>query len=285
MKYMDSQLHLWNTDKLNYDWLALFPEINKPHTGDMYFEASDNKNITGSIFVQADCDTDQALSEVDWVNEVAEHNPNISLVGIVAWAPLHLGDKCLNYLKALLEHKRVVGVRHSLQNSPIEMFYDEDYRKGVLVAARNGLVIDMCVRGYQLEALNDLLTWLFERYPEAHVVLSHCGKPNIKEAEFDSWLHSITKIASFKNVFCKISGLPTEADWINWKEEQLIKYINEAVNIFSPQRCMYGSDWPVVNLAGGVNKWKKCVAMSINSLNDNDKKSIWYETTQRAYRV
>ncbi|HAU5635264.1 amidohydrolase family protein [Citrobacter amalonaticus] len=280
MKTLDSHLHLWDPGLLRYDWLRELPTLNRvflPQELARHAGAPD-----AAIVVQADCAAEQAIKEVNWLNQLADDSP-IAIAGIVAWAPLECGSAVIPYLRQLRQLPRVVGIRRSLQNEAREWFYSADYRAGLLAAVEEGFVIDMCVRAAQLPALYDLMTWLYERAPEACVVLDHIGKPAIVRHEWQEWVEGIEQLATFPNLVCKLSGLPTEADWENGQPEHLKPWIQQAITTFGAQRCLFGGDWPVVELAGGYTRWRNCVTEAITSLSPEEINAIMADNARNIY--
>ncbi|EQC0056984.1 amidohydrolase family protein [Klebsiella oxytoca] len=280
MSTLDSHLHLWDPCALRYDWLRELPALNRPFLPAQLAENAQSPKA--AIVVQADCAAQQALQEVAWINQLAENSP-IELAGIVAWAPLDTGSAVAPYLRHLRELPRVVGIRRSLQNEPLDLFYRADYREGLLAAAREGFVLDICVRASQLTALYDLLAWLYQHAPETKVVLDHMGKPAIADNRWQEWREAFTALAGFPHLACKISGLPTEADWQSWQPEQLRPWIQLAITVFGPHRCLFGGDWPVVELAGGYARWQSCVQEGIAHLPSEEINAVMGENARRIY--
>ncbi|MFB0711495.1 amidohydrolase [Buttiauxella noackiae] len=280
MTLIDSHLHLWDPRILHYGWLSDVPALNHPHLPEDL--AAEGSAPDAAIVVQADCAANQALAEVRWINELAEHSP-FQIAGIVAWAPLENGESVIPLLRQLRAMPRVVGIRRSLQNEPDTLFYDARYRAGLLAAAQEGFVLDLCVRAHQLPAVYHLLSWLFTHQPHARVVLDHMGKPGIINNTRQEWYDSFAQLAQFPSLFCKISGLPTEADWQTWDDEQLAPWIQHAIKSFGPYRCLFGGDWPVVNLAGGYSRWKLCVEKAIANLPICDKHAIMGGNARNVY--
>lgn len=252
MKIIDSHVHFWNIEKFNYPWLDFAQSINKTMQPDNLYNVC--PSLSGLIFVQSDCDTLQALQEVDWVNSL-RNNSLIPILGIVAYAAIENGNTIKSYLEQLLLKPNVVGIRRSIQNEPNFLWNNSNYIDGMLLASNLGLTIDICAMQNQLDQLFPLLKLACKENPSIKIVLDHMGKPNIKNNQFEEWKNSISKIAELPNVYCKISGLVTEADWLNWCSEEITPYIKYVLNVFGIDRCLYGGDWPVVNLAGGYQKW------------------------------
>lgn len=277
----DSHLHLWDPSTLHYDWLKEVPPINEQQLPTQRF--ADDADLHAAVVVQADCARDEAIAEVRWIDSLAQQSP-FTIIGIVAFLPLDdVGSRTVQ-LPELLDIPRVVGVRHSLQNEPTLLFYDPLYREGMADVARAGLTLDLCIRVHQIPAAVDLLTDLFTRVPQARVVLDHLGKPDIVGGDRNQWLREFARLADFPQLMCKISGLPTEADWQHWQDEELIPWIQLAVSAFGPSRCMFGGDWPVVKLAGGYSRWKRCVATAIAALSPGAQRAIWHDNALHFYR-
>ncbi|MCR6660604.1 MAG: amidohydrolase family protein [Asticcacaulis sp.] len=275
---IDSHLHFWNPERLTYDWLQYVPAISG-RMGPEEFAAT-GAALEGAIFVQADCE--EALAEVDWVNSL-----DFSILGIVAYAPLELGDT--PHILALKTKSKVVSIRRNAQNEPDGFMISEGYQAGMIAAAKAGFSLDMCIRARQLPELRQALAALFKAVPDARVILDHLGKPDIKSHGTDihagDWANEINSLSLMPNVFCKLSGLPTEADWDHWTQEQLRPYLDHALSTFGPSRCLFGGDWPVVDLAGGYARWQAVVASAISHLPENQQIQVWSGTARTVYQL
>lgn len=280
MRLTDSHLHLWDPAVLDYGWLSAVPQISGAQLPEQ--RAADEADLQAAIVVQADCSPEQALEEAAWVMRLAGQAP-FNIVGIVAHVALNQPGGVSAQLKALQAIPRVVGVRHALQNEDIALFYDAAYRDGMATVARAGMTLDLCVRARQLAASADLLDWLFSAVPHARVVLDHLGKPDIAGQDWDTWQQGIDRLAAFPGLWCKISGLPTEANWDSWREDELLPWIHHAIKVFGPQRCMFGGDWPVVKLAGGYSRWKRCVLKAISPLPEDVQHAIMNDNALTFY--
>lgn len=280
MRLTDSHLHLWDPHVLHYAWLNEVPQISGPQLPEHRF--ADESDLQAAIVVQADCSPEQAIEEARWVAHLAQSAP-FKIAGIVAHIALDKPKTLSAQLNALQEIPHVVGVRHSLQNEALSLFYDADYRQGMATIAEAGLTLDICVRSHQLSATWDLLNWLFNKIPTARVVLDHLGKPNIAHQNWSEWQHNFDRLTSFNALWCKISGLPTEANWDAWQDDDLLPWIRHAIDKFGPGRCMFGGDWPVVKLAGGYTRWKQCVLKAIAQRPEKDQQSIMSDNTMKFY--
>lgn len=242
MRVLDSHLHLWDPEVLDYPWLsgpldALFAETELEHA------RIDGAMRERAVFVQADCVEGQELDEVRWVTSLAS---DLGIAAIVAGARLDRGSKTIAHLDALLEHELVAGVRHLLQNEPDGHATTPIFVAGGRALADRRLTFDACVRGErQLEDLAGLAAAV----PDLRIVLDHLGKPEVGTASAPlapapEWIAAIAALARHPHVFCKLSGLPAEAGG-EWSAEQMTPFLDAAADAFGAERLMWGSDWPV----------------------------------------
>lgn len=254
---IDAHLHLWDPERLDYDWLRHVPTIAGRHGPDAW--AAQATGVRQAVFVQADCAPEQALDEVDWVAGLS--HPDLDILGVVAFAPLEVGEAVGAYLDLLKARPIVRGVRRSVQNESDAFITDPRHLDGLVAVAQRGLTIDVCARDHQLPLVIAALRQLFERTPDARVALDHLGKPDIAAHAGDirgaDWDVNLKILADLPNVFAKLSGLTTQDHWTEGRDETLLPYIDHALACFGPERLMFGGDWPVVDLAGGYDRWRK----------------------------
>src|SRR5690606_9994591 len=164
-----------------------------------------------------------------------------------------LGARVEPALDALVERRAVRGVRRLLQDDPDEALCTRpDFIEGVRLAAERGLVFDACIRRAQLPHVVELA----RRVPEAVVVLDHLGKPDVAGGEPDPWRAQLRDRAASPNTWAKFSGLVTEARTA-WTEADLAPFVEHTLEVFGPSRVVFGSDWPLVELAGGYDRWAR----------------------------
>lgn len=228
---IDSHIHVWDPRINRYQWLE--GALDRPFLpGDL---APDHAQADGFVFVQADAD--DGLAEAHWVDQLDWPR----LRGIVAFAPLGRPDLLDDHLADLATIDRVVGVRHLLQDEPDEFFDQPGLVDGLRTVATAGLTFDACIRARQLP----LLVRLLHSVPELDVVLDHLGKPYIGGGMDLVWRDRLRILAENPRVNIKLSGLAPESDSGRPVLAQALPFLQAAVEIFEPSRCMIGSDWPV----------------------------------------
>jgi L-fuconolactonase len=251
---VDAHVHFWDPAALHYPWLVGTASLDRAFLPTAYRGAAGEIPIARMIFVEANCRGDEAAREVAWVERLAEAEPRIA--GIVAFADLTAGlgagDSGLGRtLDVLSGSPRVKGIRHNIQGQPAGFCVQRGFVEGVREVGRRGLTFDLCATHDQLGEVVDLV----RQCPDTHFVLDHCGKPAIRNRRVDPWRGDIAALAAHDNVSCKLSGLLTEAAPEGWSDDALVPYADWVVESFGAERVMYGSDWPVVTLAGSYCDW------------------------------
>jgi len=248
---VDAHQHLWNLEKVEYPWLV-------PAFGSIYrtIEAKELEpllianGIDKTVIVQAM----DSYEDTDYMLETAEQFDWIA--GVVGWVPLNKPDEAAIKLKLYSKNPLFKGVRHLIHDEPDPNWVVQDsVIEGLKILASYGLTFDVVA---ELPEHLKHVTTLAEKIPNLKIVIDHLAKPPIKDQQMEPWASLIENAAAYPNVYAKISGLNTAADWDNWSAKDIKPYIDVAFNIFGAERLIYGSDWPVANMAGDYTKvWKE----------------------------
>jgi len=278
MRRIDAHQHFWQLDlPFDYAWLEspdhakihrhFLPVDLKPHL--------DSCQIGESIFVQ----TQHNLDETRWGFSLADHNEFVA--GVVGWVDLASED-CEDQLLEFKTHPSFVGVRHITQGEPDDDFIIRpDVVRGLKVLQKHGVPFDLLFYVKHLKHAASLAKML----PDLPMVIDHLAKPEIKDGTLENWLPHLREAARFPNLYCKLSGMVTEADWKNWKPADLKTYIDHAIESFGPQRCMFGSDWPVCELAASYEEVYAALEESLHGLSEHEKRCIFGETAEKFYHL
>jgi L-fuconolactonase len=239
MKRIDAHQHFWIYDPAEYPWIqedwpirrSFLPEDLKP-----LLRAS---GFDGCIAVQAR----QSLKETEWLLALAAENPFIA--GVVGWVNLR-SPEVESQLSRFAAHPKFVGVRHVVQDEPDDAFMlGADFLRGISTLPQFNLAYDLLIFPRQLPAAIELVC----RFPDLRFVLDHIAKPDIKAGQIEPWAIQVRELAKSPNVYCKISGLVTEAKWRRWHPSDFRAYLDIVWAAFGPGRLMLGSDWPVCLLS------------------------------------
>lgn len=276
---VDSHIHFWDPERLNYSWLQDLPPLNDAFLPSHLAEAATAIDLQKIVFVQADCLPEDTLAEVAWVSTLAQEEPRIQ--GIVAFAPLENGEVSVAHLEKLKAFPLVKGVRRLIQAEGQGFANRPEFIQGVKQLPQFGFSFDICIVHPQLPDTIELVS----HCPDVAFVLDHFGKPAIADKRIEPWASQIRMLAQFPNVSCKLSGLVTEADHKNWKPADLRPYVEVVLDAFGSQRLMFGSDWPVSKLAAGYRQWVETAYTLLSDLSEEDKRRIFSENAKMFYRL
>ena len=273
---IDSHHHFWKYDPIEYSWMNEDMGGLKRDYGPTELKKEiDEAGIDGVVSVQAN----QTLTETDALLDYAAKENFIK--GVVGWFPL-AEENVAEVIAPYVDNRLLKGVRHVVQDEPDDRFIlDEGFNRGVSRLEEFGLVYDILIYERQLAPSIEFV----DRHPNLVFVLDHVAKPRIRDNAMKPWADLMRQMAELPNVYCKLSGIATEADWENWTEEQLVCYVEVAFEAFGSQRLMFGSDWPVALLAVEYQHWVAIVDDFISTLSEAEQAAIWGETAARAYKL
>ena len=256
------------------------PALNRSHLIADYRAACGPVAVSKMVFVQCDCDPEQAGAEADWVTAVAQEDPRLR--GIVAQASLERGDAVLPALERLAAKPLVKGIRRLIQSEPdYEFCLRPDFVRGVKLLPRFGFTFDLCLTHRQLANTIRLV----RQCPEVTFILDHIAKPDIKAGLLDPWRAELRELAALPNVWCKLSGLATEADPVRWTAADLRPYIDHVMTCFGPDRVIFGGDWPVSTLATDYPRWVETVDAALAGCTPDELHRVYVRNAEKFYRV
>lgn len=278
---IDTHLHIWDIDRLDYPWLPDAPALNRTFTIADYRNATKNFNIEKMVFLQCEADFSQYRQEVDFVSEVAR-NEEPRIQGIVAWAPLEKGEAAREDLDWLAQNPLVKGVRRIIQFEPDLAFcLQPDFIAGVRLLAEYGMSFDICIDWRHYE---NTITFA-QQLPEVPMILDHIGKPDIVGGQLDPWRDQLRRLAALPNVVCKFSSLATEADKENWTIDDLRPYVDHVIETFGFDRLVFGGDWPVVTLAASYDTALETMQTLLAGASQDDLTKLFHDNAAAFYRL
>lgn len=277
---VDTHLHLWDPGNLRYPWLDGNALLNKPYLLADYRRACGPVQVEKMVFLQCECDFSQFQQEADWVTSLAQQDPRIA--GIVPWAPLEKGDAARPALEKLAENPLIKGARRIIQFEPdIEFCLQPNFVKGVQALAAYNFSFDICIFHPQLANTIKMV----QQCPNVKFILDHIGKPDIKNHLLDPWRAEIKQLASLPNVWCKVSGLVTEADHQQWTKEDLKPYIDHVIASFGFDRVMYGGDWPVAYQATEYPRWVETLEWAVRGCSETELRKLFHDNAVGFYKL
>jgi L-fuconolactonase len=273
---IDAHQHFWIYDQKEYSWINDEMSILKrDFLPDNLKREIVSIGFDGSIAVQAR----QTIDETEWLLELAEQNDIIK--GVVGWLDIR-SQKFKHQLQKYAKRTKLVGIRHVVQDEADDRFMlRSEFIEGIRELENYDLVYEILIFEDQLPAAVDLVS----RFPNHRFVLDHIGKPKISYTLLEPWKSLISELAEFPGVYCKVSGLVTEADWKNWQTEDFRPYLDTVFEAFGADRILYGSDWPVCTVAASYKDVFDIVNSYIEQFSPDDQNNILGENTVRLYRL
>jgi L-fuconolactonase len=277
---IDSHQHFWNLEKVEYEWLV-------PDYGPIYrtFEPAElapqlaAAGIDRTVLVQSACnfeDTEAMLAqaaEQRWIGAV------------VGWVPLYDHALATRALDRYMDNPWFKGVRHlNHEESDPDWLVRPDVIDGLKILEERGLTYDV-IAVYPLHLRH--VPALARACPDLKMVIDHLAKPPIASGDYDAWKDDMKAAAEFPNVFAKISGLNTAAEWETWTGADLVESIGYSIEVFGAERLMFGSDWPIAVLAGDYAKvWRETnVALDQLGVGDAERAAILGDTAVACYHI
>jgi L-fuconolactonase len=275
---IDAHQHFWDPERADYPWMDA-PELAPIRRAFGPAELAPllrANGIDASIVVQCR----SSVEETEEFLRIAAATPFV--IGVVGWVDLTDGalDETLARLRGLPGGDRLVGIRHQVHDeSDPDWLLREDVQRGLAAVFAKGLTYDLLVRMRELPAAIATA----QAFPQARLVLDHAAKPPIADGFSREWADLIAALADCGNVWCKISGLATEARWDDWDAERLLPYVAHAAQCFGADRLIFGSDWPVCLLAGSYGAIKGAIEACLTKLGPQVRDKALGANARRAY--
>lgn len=279
---IDTHQHLLYPANFHYAWVADLPALQGNFRLEEYRVASEDCGIEGTIFMEVD--VDESAQEAAFFCRLAE-NPDNRILGVIAATRPENSD-FEKYLDEIA-HPAIKGIRRVLHTQPDELSQSDLFRKNLSLLGKRGLTFDLCFAQRQLGVALDLA----RACPGTTFILDHCGVPDIAGNDaphgegFKTWSAAIRDLANLPHVNVKISGLTAYAREDQRNVESLAPYVNTVLEAFGPERCVWGSDWPVVNLGSGLPVWCRLTQELLADLSESDRASILSTNARRIYRL
>ncbi len=276
---VDAHHHVWDPATADYPWLTDdLAVIRRRFTPDDLAPELAEAGIDATVLVQ----TRSSLEETAEYLALADATPFIR--GVVGWVDLTgpgVGE-AIAALRAGPGGERLVGIRHQVQDEPgAAWLLREDVARGISAVGAAGLAYDLLVRPRELPAALQLTRDL----PEVRFVIDHLAKPPISTGTLEPWRALLAQFAPLDHVACKVSGLVTEAVWSSWTPADLQPYVDHAIEVFGPDRLLFGSDWPVCLLAAGYARVVEAALTTLSALDVTEQAAVMGGNAARIYAL
>jgi L-fuconolactonase len=276
MTKIDSHQHFWKFDPVRDSWIdSKMSAIKKDFMPADLKPLLDKYHIDGCVAVQAD----QSEAETEFLLGLADSNDFIK--GVVGWVDLraaNVGERVAHYSK----FNKLKGVRHVLQGEEDRaLMLTPQFTKGINALKPHDLAYDILIFPDQLGYTHQFV----KTFGGHRFVIDHIAKPDIKNKNIEKWAAGMRAIAKNENVWCKVSGMITEADWYGWVLTDFEPYLDVIFEAFGTKRVMFGSDWPVCNVAGGYQQMLSVIKNYTAKLSDDEQTRFWGQNAIDFYRL
>ncbi|MBI4326727.1 MAG: amidohydrolase family protein [Chloroflexi bacterium] len=273
---IDSHQHFWTLGQYPHAWITEpLQAIRRNFTPQDLKPLLDRHRFDACVLVQ----TFSSLEETRFFLRLAREHPWIA--GVVGWVDL-TGPRVGDTLDELRLDPKLVGLRHVVHDEPdVDWLRCADVQRGLAELMKRNLPYDLLIRPAHLGAALEVA----RKFPDLPLVVDHIAKPRIAARGWDDWADGLAHLARCPNVWCKLSGMITEADWARWQATDLKPYIGHALAVFGPGRVMFGSDWPVCLLAGSYPQVVEAAKVNTAHLTASEQDAIWGGNAARFYRL
>ncbi len=273
---IDAHHHLWKYTAAEYGWIDdAMSALRRDFLTDDLMGEMRVAGVDGAVAVQAR----QALEETRWLLEAARQSEAIR--GVVGWAPIASGE-LVKALEEFAGEPKLKGLRHIIQGEEDRNYIlRDDFNEGIRTLTQSGLVYDILIYEWHLPQTIAFV----DQHPDQVFVLDHVAKPRIREGVLEPWASHMKELAMRQNVWCKVSGMVTEADWRQWNADTLRPYLDVVVEAFGPRRLMAGSDWPVCLVACGYGQWFELLRKYFANFSQTEREKVFGLTAVEVYRL
>ena len=273
---VDAHQHYWRYSPEEYGWIDdSISILNRDHLPEHLAPLLQENHVNGTVAVQAR----QTHEETRGLLDLANQFPFI--LGVVGWVDLH-AENVMDVLEDFSPQPGFCGVRHVLQDEPDDRFMlRDDFLRGLSCLQRFDLSYDLLLYPRHLPMARELV----ERFPKQRFIVDHLAKPPIQEGRLSPWDEDLRRLAAHENVYCKISGMVTEADWFRWKPSDFTAYVDVALEAFGTKRLVFGSDWPVCTVAASYTEVLELARETLKNLSESEQEDIFGGNARRFYKL
>lgn len=262
---IDSHVHFWKYDKQRDAWITSDMKIlQQDYLPDQLSLNLKRNGVDGCVAVQAD----QSELETRFLVELAKTHEMIK--GVVGWVDLQAPD-VEQRLQDLSAHSMIKGYRHIVQAESADFLLRPEFQRGVRALKAFGYSYDLLIYHHQLAPAVKFVS----SFADQKLVVDHCAKPDIRQGQMAEWKKLLREMALQPNVYCKLSGLFTEAAWKTWSPAEFYPYLDVVFEAFGTSRLMFGSDWPVILVSGMYVQWKSLLEKYMESFSIEDKNKVF----------
>ena len=264
MTCIDAHVHFWKYNRERDAWMDDMKVLQKDYVPQTLDPTLRRNDVDGCVAVQAD----QSETETRFLCELTKTHSFIK--GVVGWVDLR-ADNVEERLQHLSEYTAIKGYRHIVQGEPNDFLLQKNFQRGVKALKPFHYTYDVLIYHYQLEPALEFVS----QFPDQKLIIDHCAKPDIRRKAIDDWAKRMKEIALHPNVYCKLSGLFTEAAWKEWSAGDFYPYLDVVFEAFGTGRLIFGSDWPVILVSGMYVQWKSLLEKYMENYEEEEREKVF----------
>jgi predicted TIM-barrel fold metal-dependent hydrolase len=290
---VDTHQHLWDLSKFTLPWLKRNEALKSDYLPKDYAEATAKLckfkagsamlpgKVVKTVYMEVDVDPSQQVQEAEYVINLCKSRETPMVAAVISGRPASEGFA--KYITSYKDNKYIKGVRQVLHGDGTPKGYglDKQFIKGIQLLGELGLRYDICIRpGELLDAAK-----LIDACPGTRFILDHCGNANVQEKDHSQWKKDIAEVAKRKQVMCKVSGIIASAKPGEWTENDLAPIIKHVLEVFGPNRVMFGGDWPVCTLAAPLNVWIETLYLIVRDRSEEQLRKLFHDNAVKFYEL
>jgi predicted TIM-barrel fold metal-dependent hydrolase len=277
---VDTHQHLWDLKQFKLPWIKPDSPLARNFVLDDYRKATEGLNVVKTVYMEVDVDPSQQDAEADYVIELCKDAERTRMYGaVISGRPASDGFK--KYVGRFKGSKHVKGLRQVLHGEGTKAGYclEPAFVRGVRLLGEYGLSFDLCMRpGELLDGAK-----LIDQCPDTRFILDHCGNADVRAKDRSQWQKDIGEVAKRKNVVCKVSGIVASAKPGAWSADDLAPIVKHTLEVFGPDRVMFGGDWPVCTLAASYAQWVAALKEIMKGRSAEEQKKLFHDNAVKFY--
>jgi predicted TIM-barrel fold metal-dependent hydrolase len=278
---IDTHQHLWDLSRFRLPWLSSAPTLNRSFLPDDYRKATEGLNVVKAVYMEVDVEPSQQADEARWVIGLCRSRATPTVAAVISGRPS--SDDFGDYLARFKDAPEVKGVRQVLHSAETPPGYclDPKFVRGVRRLGDAGLSFDLCPRPAELRDAARLI----DACPGTSFILDHCGNADVRSKDRSAWKADIAAVAERERVVCKVSGIVASTRGRPWTPDDLAPVINHVLNVFGPDRVMFGGDWPVCTLGATYRQWVEALKTVVRDRPEAERRKLFHDNAERVYRL
>jgi predicted TIM-barrel fold metal-dependent hydrolase len=278
---IDTHQHLWDLSKFRLPWLKTAPTLAKSYVSSDYLKATEGLNVVGSVYMEVDVEPSQQTAEAEYVIGICQRGDTPMKAAVISGRPA--SDGFPKYIGQFKDNNYIKGIRQVLHNEDLPAGYclQEKFIQGIRLLGELGMSFDICIRPGELADAAKLV----DACPDTRFILDHCGNADVQKTDAAQWRRDMAELAKRKRLICKVSGIVASAKPGQWTAGDLAPFINHTLDVFGPDRVVFGGDWPVCTLAATYRQWVEALKAIVRERKEEDQRKLFHDNAVRFYRL